>query len=183
MRFHGQASVVIRLRNFLTAALAFELPIPVSLSADDVELFQSKAWRIDANVAAVAGFVLAMKLQLIPDCRRTSNVRLDGGNTWWRRGSRLPQQLVQNPDATQHRRRARSIRGDFQNTRMREHSATDTVRRKLNDSKIFVTLHAGDSVMSCQTLVQHCEVGIHKVEHAQIFFQQMPEKAASFRQH
>jgi hypothetical protein len=89
------------------------------------KVLQGEAERIDDRVAAVARGVLAMLVQPLANrFRRRTGLVVDVGiDSGRRRRNRDPEDVVQQPLATQDRRRAVGIRGRGQQRAFREQAA------------------------------------------------------------
>ena len=151
-------------------------------AAGDVVVLEREAGRVEPGMAAGAGGLVAVLVELLADRRRAPDVGLDGGHVLGRRVRRRAEEAVEHVGAADHGRGARAVRGDFQDGPLGEEAAPAGVGTE-RDLAELVPLHAGDAVVFGKTLVEHREVGMDHVADAQVPGEHRLEVGMGLRHH
>src|SRR6185436_2836847 len=104
--------------------------IAVAPATHHVEVLQREAGRIDLRVTSIARFERAMLFQLLANCGRTANIRLDCGNAGRWRWGLLAEDTFHDPRAAQHGRGRRAICCHFEDRGLSEKSTAHAILRQ-----------------------------------------------------
>ncbi len=149
-------------------------------AADRVESLQRQTRRIHQVVARGAlrvGAMLGEALangQVAVDC-----VVLEGRHIGQRRRRRHAEQVVENPFAAQHRRRARGIGGHHENARLAQESASPAVfveRHAPEPASVYVR----DPIVPGEAFIDERVVGPQQIERAAILVQNALDEQLGF---
>ena len=144
-----------------------ELAFRLAPRANGVEVLEAEAERIHAAMARRADGVLAVFLELLAHRRRRSDLRFVEirhiGRRLRRRGI---QEIVEDPLAAQHRRRARRVRGDREDAALRQHAAAR--RGGQVDLPELRSRDVRHAIVARETLVQERVAAVDEIEDAAI---------------
>jgi hypothetical protein len=133
-------------------------------------------------MAAGAGGLVAVLVELLADRRRAADVGFDGGHVFRRRVGRSAEDTVEHIGSAHHRRGAGAVGGDFQHRALGEEAATAGTGGEVDFADLFA-LHPGDAVMLGEAFVEHAEVAMHDVPHAEVVLEQFLEKPLRLGHH
>ena len=133
-------------------------------------------------MAACAGLLIAMLVELLADGGGTANVRFNGGHVLWRRVGRRAENAVEHIRTAHHGRGAGAVGGDFQHRSLRDEATASRTGSEAHFANLL-TFHSGDAVVLGEAFVQHREVAVHDVAHAEVAAEQLVEEALGLADH
>ena len=151
-------------------------------AAGDVVVLQGEAGRVELGMATGAGGLVAVLVELLADRRGSADVRLDGGHVFRRRIGRGAEDAVEHVSAAHHGRGAGAVGGDFQDRALRDEAAAPGVGGEA-DLADPAALDAGDAVVLGEAFVEHGEVAVQDVPHAEVVPEQFLEEVLRLGDH
>ena len=139
--------------------------------AECIEVLEREAERIHPHVADGARRVLPVRFHLLPDRHRlgVGAALIQQRDVGWRRRRRCAEDVVEQPAAAQHRRRAVRIRRDGQDAALTEQPAPHAVGE--GDAPEVAAVHVRDPVVAGEPLVHERVVRGDQIDDAAILAQ------------
>src|SRR5262249_12605773 len=150
--------------------------------ADRVEVLEREPRRIDDAVAARAGRIGTMRLDLLAQRLGLHGARLvallERRHVWRRRNGRRVEKRAEDVLPAVHRRCSGGDRGERQDAALAEQSETIRIRQLHLAETLAVD--AGNTVVLREALVEERVVGVQQLEHAVVLAQDVAEEHFRF---
>ncbi len=152
--------------------------------ADGIVIFKGQAGGVDFLVAGVAGFGVAVFVQLVADAGSPPDVGLDCRDIRRWCGDIHAKDPFGYPDPTDDGRGGGAVCGDFEDGAVGDETSAACVSESyLLEPFARLDIEAAEAVESGKAFIEHAEVGGNQVFYGEVILEDFPEEAPCLGEH